>query len=66
MLVIKSPRHYRAVAARAAQTGNTEAAEAAGIGLRAAKIASAIKADGPPLPAHIVAELCHLLVGGAA
>lgn len=64
MLDIKPPRHYRAKAARAAQTGNREAAEQAEIGLRAAKAAKAIQLaveGAPPLPPEIISALRDLL-----
>lgn len=63
MSVIESPRHYRAVKARAVRYRDHDAAAAADLGARAAKIAKAIRVGcaGPPFPAAVIEELRNLL-----
>ena len=62
-MLLESPRHYRAIKARAVRYGDTATAEAADVKLRAHRIAVAIKAgcSGPPLPPDVIDELRNLL-----
>lgn len=63
----RSPRHYRAVRARAVQLGDHETAERAGTSLRAANLEKAIRAvvdAAPPLTEEQRAHLAALLRPG--
>lgn len=62
-ILLESPRHHRAVKARAVRSGDTVKATEADIALRAHRIAKAIEAGcaGPPLPPDVIDALRNLL-----
>lgn len=62
-MLLESPRHHRAIKARAVRSGDTAKAAEADIALRAHRVAKAIKlaCAGPPLPPAVIDELRNLL-----
>lgn len=62
-MLLESPRHFRAVKARAVRDGDHEVAARADVALRAHRIAKAIKVGcaGPPLPPEVIESLRNLL-----
>lgn len=67
-MLLESPRHHRAIKARAVRSGDTATADEADIALRTHRIAKAIISgcEGPPLPPETIEALRNLLppVGG--